>query len=292
MMKLLRLLLVFAMAATVLAIGAGYLGWLHGAGDSLAVGRGVASAALIVLAGLGLLVGPMRWIALGSLVVAVAAGGPVALAYVWQGPPGTFTLYQKNILFLNADMAGLEADIRASKPIALTLQEISDTNVALLSDLADVLPHQLNCPGAGRGGTAVATALQPVPGGEVCMPGLAALQVQMEDKTLWIVSVHLAWPWPYRQVEHLGELVPVLEGLQGPVVMAGDFNMVRWAWSVRALAAAARARPVGATAGSYIGFSPWLGLPIDHAFAPGGGRVEYRDAFGSDHLGLVAQLEL
>ena len=290
-MKLVRVGLAVLIGLCVLALALGYTGGVLAAGDSLAIGRGPAAVVLAVLAGLGLLVGLMRWIALGALVVAVATGGPVAMAYVWQGPPGTFTLYQKNMYYLNADFSGLEADIRAAAPLALTLQEVSPPNLALLDALQDILPHRLHCPDQGRGAT-VATALTPVPGGEVCAPGLAALQVEREGTTLWIVSVHLYWPWPYRQADHTAALLPILEGLEGPVVMAGDFNMVRWGASVQSLAAAARVRPVGATAGTYLGFAPWLRLPIDHAFAPGGGRVAYREGFGSDHLGLLAELEL
>ena len=290
-MKLVRVGLAVLIGLCVLALALGYTGGVLAAGDSLAIGRAPAAVVLAVLAGLGLLVGLMRWIALGALVVAVATGGPVAMAYVWQGPPGTFTLYQKNMYYLNADFSGLEADIRAAAPLALTLQEVSPPNLALLDALQDILPHRLHCPDQGRGAT-VATALTPVPGGKVCAPGLAALQVEREGTTLWIVSVHLYWPWPYRQADHTAALLPILEGLEGPVVMAGDFNMVRWGASVRALAAAARVRPVGATAGTYLGFAPWLRLPIDHAFAPGGGRVAYREGFGSDHLGLLAELEL
>lgn len=290
-MNLVRALIVLCMGIAVLALALGYMGGLHPAGDSLAVGRGQAAIGLAVLAGLGLLVG-IKWVSLGALGVALVAGGPVGLAYVWQGPPGTLTLYQKNLKFRNDDLAGVEADIRASSAVALTLQEVSEPNRALLKSLSDQLPHQLVCPWVGVGGPAVATSLTPVPGGVVCAPGLAAIQVEKDGETLWIVSVHLHWPWPYGQAEQVATLLPVLEGLEGPVVMAGDFNMVRWAWSVRALAAAARVEPVGATSGTYLGLSPWLHLPIDHAFAPGGGRVETREVFGSDHRGLVAQLVL
>ncbi|MBA3909992.1 MAG: endonuclease [Rhodobacter sp.] len=290
-MTFVRAVISLGMGLGVLALVLGYLGWLHPAGDSLAVGRGPAAIGLAVLAGLGLLVG-LKWLSLGALGVALVVGGPVGLVYVWQGPPGTLTLYQKNMKFRNDDLAGLGADIRAASAMALTLQEVSEPNRVLLDALSDVLPYQLVCPWDGGGGTAVATSLTPVPGGEVCAPGLAAMQVEKDGETLWIVSVHLLWPWPYGQAEQVASLVPLLKGLEGPIVMAGDFNMVRWAWSVRRLAAAARAKPVGATSGTYLGFSPWLNLPIDHAFAPGGGRVEIRDVFGSDHRGLVAQLEL
>jgi endonuclease/exonuclease/phosphatase (EEP) superfamily protein YafD len=110
------------------------------------------------------------------------------------------------------------------------------------------------------------------------------------EKPVWMVSIHLHWPWPYTQADHVATLLPVLAELEGPVVMAGDFNMVRWADSVRRMGAAARSLPAGPSAGTYTGFDPIMRLPIDHAFAPGGGRLELRPALGSDHLGLLARL--
>lgn len=284
-------MLVLAMAATMLALGLGYMGrWLAMA-DSLAVGRAWAAGALVGLGVVATLAG-LRMQAFAAILVAMVTGGSVALAYIWPGPPGAFTLYQKNMRFNNSDLAGLEADIREVAPVALTLQEVSEPNQALLAALKDLLPHQLYCPFAAVGGPAVATSLTPVPGGEICAPGLAALQVELEDRQIWIVSVHLHWPWPYGQADHVAKLLPVLAGLEGPVAMAGDFNMVGWAASVSQMAAVARVQPAGPTGGSFVRFAPWLTLPIDHAFAPSGGRITFRGALGSDHLGLVAGLEL
>jgi endonuclease/exonuclease/phosphatase (EEP) superfamily protein YafD len=128
----------------------------------------------------------------------------------------------------------------------------------------------------------------------VCAPGLAAMQVLVTDSQgqspVWIVSVHLHWPWPHTQQDHVAVLLPVLAGLEGSVVMGGDFNMVRWAHSVRQMAVAARATPAGPSSGTYLGFAPLMRLPIDHVFSPGGGRLELRPPLGSDHLGLLALL--
>jgi endonuclease/exonuclease/phosphatase (EEP) superfamily protein YafD len=122
------------------------------------------------------------------------------------------------------------------------------------------------------------------------------MQVMVTDSQgqvpVWIVSVHLHWPWPYGQQDHVAELLPVLAGLEGPAVVAGDFNMVRWAHSVRQIAAAARVVPAGPSNGTFLGFAPLLHLPIDHAFSPAGGRLDLRPALGSDHLGLLARLGL
>ena len=283
---LVRLMLLLAVAG----LAGGYLGALHPLGDSLAVGRIPAAAAVAILSLLAIRAG-MGLAGFGTLLLSLLVGIQMALIHILPGPPGQVVLYQKNLRFDNADLAGLEADIRATAPEALTLQEVSDPNLALLEALRDEFPHQLVCPFGGVGGTAVATRLVPVDGAAVCAPGLAAMQVQWGEGRLWLVSVHLHWPWPYRQHEHMAELLPVLRGLEGPVLMAGDFNMVRWGASVTALAKAAGVIAAGPSRGTYLGFDPWVRLPIDHAFAPRGGRITLRGALGSDHLGLLAGLE-
>ena len=271
----------------------GFTGWLHSFGDSLAVGRGYAVAAVLVLAIAASFLG-MRVAAFWSILFAFVAGMPVVLATLWPGPTGSFSLYQKNLRFDNADLPALAADIRLAKPMALTAQEVSLANRALLEDLSDLLPHQLVCDSSGSGSVAVATRLPPVPGAELCVPGLAAMQVTLKEPNretrVWIVSVHLHWPWPYGQSGHVDKLAKALAGLDGPVLMAGDFNMVRWGNSVQRLARAARAEAAGPSQGTYLGFEPILRLPIDHAFAPSSGRIELRGQFGSDHLGLLAWL--
>jgi endonuclease/exonuclease/phosphatase (EEP) superfamily protein YafD len=287
---LLKTLLVLA----ILALASGYLGWLHPIGDSLSVGRAYAAGAVAFLALLSIRSGLMM-AAFGSLLLALIVGIQVALSFYWPGPPGSILLYQKNMKFRNSDLAGLEADIRAVAPMALTLQEVSEANLTLLEALQDTLPHQHVCPFAAVGGTAVASRLVPVPGGKVCDRGLAAMQVvwpgSRGDVPVWIVSIHLHWPWPYGQAEQVTELRRALAKLDGPVLMAGDFNMVRWAHSVTAMAQSARAMPAGPSRGTFLGFGPALALPIDHAFAPNGGRIRLRGAHGSDHLGFTAELE-
>jgi endonuclease/exonuclease/phosphatase (EEP) superfamily protein YafD len=285
-MKAIAMVLVLLAA---LPVAAGYLGGLHPAGDSFAVFR-AQGAGLLVLMALGALLAGARRAGIAGIALAVFAAVPLVFGYWAEGVPGPLRLYQKNMLFRNSDLPGLEADIRAADVAVLTLQEVSTPNLALLTALEDVLPHQMVCTFATVGGVAVATRLMPVPGQEICAPGLAAMQVEGPEGRLWLVSVHLHWPWPYGQAAQVADLVPVLAGLDGPVVMAGDFNMVRWAAALRAMAGAARVGPAGRVHGSYTGFAPWLLLPIDHVLARGGGTVETRPGLGSDHLGLLARI--
>jgi endonuclease/exonuclease/phosphatase (EEP) superfamily protein YafD len=270
----------------------GYLGWLHPLGDSLGVFRLQGAGLLAVVSALALFAGAATAGRLG-MVLALVAGVPLAWSYQGDGAPGgDLRLYQKNMLFRNDDLSGLQADIRAAAPDVLTLQEVSDPNRALLADLADLLPHQHWCPFAAVGGTAIATRLPPVPGEALCAPGLAALKVTGPKGPLWLVSVHLHWPWPYGQAAHVANLLPAFEGMEAPVVMAGDFNMVPWSDALAALRHATGTTHAGPVRGTYTGFQPLLTLPIDHVLSPGGGAMETRPGLGSDHLGLLADLSL
>jgi endonuclease/exonuclease/phosphatase (EEP) superfamily protein YafD len=280
---------------SVLALASGYLGFLHPLGDSLSVGRGMAAGAVLILAVFASFLG-LRMAAFVSLLLALLTGAQVTLAYAWPGLPGRYTVYQKNMMFRNAELPALEGDIRAADPMIVTLQEVLPANQSFLDGLKDAFPHQLLCPGGAVGGTAILTRLTPVKGTEVCGPGLAAMQVvagPVEDQDrFWVISVHLHWPWPYGQASHVDQLLPILDQLQGPAIMAGDFNMVRWANSVTRMAEILGVRPAGPMEGSYVGLSSLFALPIDHVFATQGGRVSLRPTVGSDHMGLLAGVEI
>jgi endonuclease/exonuclease/phosphatase (EEP) superfamily protein YafD len=284
-----------ALGIAVTSLAGGYLGWLHPVGDSLAVGRGIAAVAILVVAVFASFAG-LRMAAFVSMLLALLTGGQVLLAYSWPGLPGSYSVYQKNMLYRNSDLAALAADIRAADAQIVTLQEVSEPNQALLESMKDIYPHQKRCPGRTVGGTAILTRLTPVPGTAFCGPGLAAMQVVAgpvdNPDRFWIVSVHLQWPWPYSQAEHVDILLPILDRLQGPAIMAGDFNMVRWANSVTRMAEILEIRPAGPTFGSYIGLGEVFHPPVDHVFAPEGGRVVPRGALGSDHLGLLAEVSI
>lgn len=275
----------------ILSLVSGYLGRLHPLGDSLAVARPLAIVAVLLAAVLASMAG-MQLASFGATLLALFCGLQIFLAFTIAGPPGQLLVYQKNLLYRNDALAALEADIRAADPAVITLQEVSEPNLALLERLRDAYPQQQICPGNAVGGDAVLSRLPMVEGTGFCAPGLAAMQVKQGDEVFWLVSLHLHWPWPYQQADHIQQLLPVLARLEGPVVIGGDFNMVVWAYGVKVIAAVTRTVAAGPTLGTYTGFEPWPRLAIDHVFAPLGGRTVLRGAFGSDHLGVLALVEL
>lgn len=275
-----------------LPVVAGYLGAWHPIGDSLAVFRFQAALILILVAAFSI---PRRarWAGWTGLIIAIGALAPLLWAYLGPAKAGTdLRLYQKNMLYNNASLNKLEQDIRATDPDVLTLQEVSYPNRALLKQVEDILPHQLWCPGERIGSVAVATRLEPVPNQKVCQDGLAALKVNGPKGTFWLISVHVGWPWPYYQQDHLARHDLAFQEMEAPIVIAGDFNMVMWSDAMEAVRYMTGTIPAGPVRGTYTGFAPWLVLPIDHILAPNGGRIETRPGLGSDHLGLLGELSL
>ena len=138
-----------AVLASLPVLG-GYLGALHPLGDSLAVFRLQAAGLLAVMSAFALMAGAVRWGRIGMLM-GLLAGVPVVWAYgTTPAPGGDLRLYHKNMLYRNDALPDLAADIRAAAPDAVTLQEVSQANLALLNDLAADFPHQLRCDEIGR----------------------------------------------------------------------------------------------------------------------------------------------
>lgn len=265
---------------------AGFLGDLHPAGDSLAVFRlplAVVFAAAVIWSDWS---APARWIISAAPILALAH---LAMLTMVTGRPGPVTVYSKNLQFTNGAVAALAADIRATAPDLVFLQEVGPENEGLLADLQDGWPHQVRCDFTRWASNAVASRW-PVAGEGVCTPGIAALPVAGPEGQVWAVSLHLHWPWPYRQAAHLDGLLPRLEALDAPVILAGDFNMVPWGAALRRVAAATGTRRAGAVKRTIV--KRGLPLAIDHVLAPGGGRTEVRPRFGSDHHGVLGQVWL
>lgn len=282
-----RFMVKAGVAVALAIVVLGQAGGLHPLGDSLAV----LQVPALLSAALGLALVPGRPWLRGVAGLGVAALLLLRLAdLTWPGPmpPDPVTLYQKNLRFDGVDHAAFQAEIRETAPDLITLQEVSHRNAPLLAALGEDYPTLHGCGFAGVGGTAVLSRFPAVPGTEVCLPGMAAIALEGPGGRFWLVSVHLHWPWPYRQAEHSAVLLDRLERLDGPVVIGGDFNMVAWSYRLRTFARASRsvlARPLGVTL-----WRGWVPLPIDHVLAPCGGRRETRPELGSDHKGVLASI--
>lgn len=280
-----------------LLVAASFLGAVHPVFDSLAVFRGLFAAGTALCAVLLALLGRYRGASVAALLPVLAC---LSLAPHWFGnraAPDGLVLYQKNLWFRNPVTSDVIEDIREVGPDFVTLQEVAARNETILEDLREDFPTQLRCPFYHVvGDVAVLSKWPAVPGTEVCAErrGMGAITVETPEGRVTVASIHFHWPWPHEQPDQARDLEPVLAGLTAPVIIGGDFNMVRWSATLRRLARVSGTRPLGASQISYTrrpGIP--IGLSIDNVFATGGtGETALRPLFASDHKGIMARIAL
>lgn len=276
----------------LLALLGGFFGRVHPVGDSLAVFR---PQLALVAGGLGLLIIWLRSASLGIVALVAAAGSWLSLILPLESAPktfGTYLLYQKNMSFRNPDWKMVAADIADTRPGFVTLQEVSKRNRPLLDALRPEFPAQLYCDFATVGGTAVLSRFPALAGQSHCEKGMSALQVMTPDGPVWLVSMHLHWPWPFGQDQHLSGLRTAIAALEGPKIIAGDFNMVKWSWALQSLAKDVGGLWERETLATLPLARGVVKIPIDHVLTPLGVSAEIRPFLGSDHLGVLANLSL
>jgi endonuclease/exonuclease/phosphatase (EEP) superfamily protein YafD len=288
----------FILILPLLALLGGWLGSFHAAGDSLAVFR-IPLTLLGIVSVCSLSFMARYYVVSPALILVLATAFSLA-AYVGKNPSNrelTYRHYQKNLSFRIASLKNLIADIHDQRPDFLSLQEVTAKNREILSRISRLLPSQHDCPFASVGGVAVASSWPVVNGSKYCAKnqGLAAMQVVTNNGPVWVISIHLHWPWPYRQHAQVDRLIEHLSKLNGPKVIGGDFNMVAWSHTLREIQKISGS----VIANGYIKTLPLLGgifsLPIDHILVSEKstvGRVSGRPFYGSDHRGLIAEFDL
>ncbi|MEM9425318.1 MAG: endonuclease/exonuclease/phosphatase family protein [Pseudomonadota bacterium] len=290
---------------TAFALLAGFAGRFHGAGDTFALARPLFVPILALLSLIAFAVRPRL---LGAIGLALAVSAAVSLV-----PPTPvasvaddarrYTVYQKNLLWGLQDVAPVFEDIESSDADFVMLQEVHPRNRPLLERLRGTYPHQHFCPVATKaGGIAVLSRVPPTEVGPVCeqYSRMAALQIATPDGPLWVVSLHLYWPFPFAQPRQLERMLPMLEALDGPVVLGGDFNIVSWTYAANAVERATQTTNAGYAGGTFeFQYDRWgrnllhlmPKIPIDHILVPETGAaltLTRRPLLGSDHHGLVA----
>lgn len=233
--------LALCMLCAPLAIAAAALSGVgHRWVDVLAQFTAPALLAAVLLA-LALLAARL-WIA-GGCAVAVAA---LLLTAVWPqwAPPSAepdatqpvLTLYFANLYVRNTDVAAMAASIQAAKPDIVVLIEMSSAaSVGMETLLADY-PYRVGAPPLGptRGDRSIIASRFPVTElhSRTRFPGLSRVAASIDTPLgpVNVVGVHLTRPWPYQyqwgQITQVMALTEIVGQLQGPVLVAGDFNSV------------------------------------------------------------------
>ena len=295
MIKYGKTLTILALAFGALGLVGGFLGGYHPVGDSIAVFRPYALAALF-FALFGFVLWKQKWLAYVCLGLLVYGGYSLRAQLIIPAPVAGFTLMQHNNLFKN-DSRGLVDYARATAPDIITLQEITTNSVPQLAALRPDYPYQVICPFAAIGGVAILSKFRFIgEQGAGCIEGLGLVsaRVELPAGDVTVVSLHLKWPWPYEQQAQLAEVLPVLQALKGPLFIGGDFNMVAWSDTLSRLQSATDTRIVGGIRFTKSMFGGAVQLPIDHVLGPVNWPASARlgPRLGSDHNSVIAQFAL
>lgn len=249
--------------------------------------------------------------------------------------PGTETLkvMSRNLFGRNFDMERVAEAIEAADPDIVALQEyFSGQREGLHDRLISTYPNVIECLGGDRASLAIYSRLPFARSSDSHCPDnyasglnkvgwLAAEMSTADGRSFTVVSTHLNWPiqisplrntslgWPERiaamsarkGVEY-SEVAAALAGIEGPLLLVGDFNATPWSYELRQFTQDAGLDrqthnlftwPARFYIRGWRRFIPFL--PLDHLFTRSGTMVHSiaaTDPAGSDHLALLAEFSV
>ena len=299
---ILRFLIAAATVVTTILLVAGFFGSWSGVSDSLSHFRHVFSAAALLGALISALLGLRRVSSAG--IAAVLAGLVLSYPHLpFVGPlekgGSALRIVQFNVKINNPRTVEAAKWILAQEADVVMLQEYSPENHAGFPALAAALPFEITCKSRGLGSVALRSR-HPVLAQHCSMDeGFAWLQLDVKGKPITFAVLHLAWPWPFKQAEHLETLGAALAEMPQPVVLAGDFNATPWSAAVKRVEDLTGSKTVGGMRISlWLDFfhtgKPWPAFPIDHVLLPpfaNVGRITLGPDLGSDHLPVMVSFD-
>ena len=265
--------------------------------------------ALFATLGLGILLllfRQRRW--------AVASLAPAALLLIAVSPQwfpaasrpeagaASIRLYSANLWVRNGDVDAIAASIRQADADVVMLIELGDATAPHLEALVGDYPHRIASPridrpnGDVRSVIASRYPLVALPRPDTFEAVGATAMTPLGPVNL--VSVHLTRPWPFEeswgQISQTMALDEMLQGLSGPVVVAGDFNSVSNARIGSMVQRDIGLRPAAGFPGTWPATLPSaLAITIDQVYAsPDLAFVSRRlgRPTGSDHRPVVTEI--
>jgi endonuclease/exonuclease/phosphatase (EEP) superfamily protein YafD len=263
-------------------------------------------AATLLTLGLGLLrmKAPAGVGALTSLLLALAVWPqwfPTASAP--DRDAAVIRVYSANLFYLNDDTARIRRSIEAADADIVVLIELASDPARNIDQLLAGYPHRAasmrldQTRGPSR---SVIASRWPLAVRADPPDGLHAVAAKVRTPLgpINVVGVHLTRPWPFQhswgQISQTMALDSVVESVEGPVVVAGDFNSVSSARIGRQVQRDIGLRPAPGFPGTWPSDLPsGLGITIDQVYAsPDLAFVSRRlgRPTGSDHRPVVTEI--
>lgn len=249
-----------------------------------------------------------RWVGAAALpvILLMAAAWPQALPQRSVPRPGapTLTVYSANLFVRNGDVEAIAASIRQADADVVMLIELGDRTAPYLDRLIPDYPYRLasgrfDRPNSGvRSVIASRYPLTPLPRADEVEAVAALARTPLGPVNL--VNVHLTRPWPFEeswgQISQTHALSLLVGRLQGPVIVAGDFNSVSSARIGRQVQTSMGLRPAPGFPGTWPSALPSpLAITIDQVYASpdlafADRRLGRRN--GSDHRPVITEITL
>lgn len=270
----------------------------------------IGAAFLLLPLGLALTGARLRALVMTGLVgLSLAQGAAIVLdqqqrrgAFERAAPQASFRVLSFNVLGENRQGADAAAFVMASDADVIVLMEGRGIGAEGLGALNAAYPYRLGCDVLATCDMAIFSRTPLVETHTYLLEGLGRRRLftahtSIGGQPIAIVALHLTKPY-YDDLasSELFLARKVIEAIEGPILLAGDFNAAAWSGPIAKLASRLDLTPPpGYPATWPVELAP-LGVPIDNMFTRGPALI--RDiaatpgAFGSNHLGLLATIDL
>jgi len=247
-----------------------------------------------------------RWIAMPVLLAATVANVvDIAPAYrgLVSGQASSAAQLRVVVFNLGLDNKRFDAVTRFladSRADAVVLLEVGSRWLEPLAGLRAVYPYQLVHPREDPFGLALLSAHPCAPCEAIEEDGRVPAmlgRLAVKGDQIWIAGVHATPPvsadWSRARDDYLEHMAQRVARLDGPRLMAGDFNTTPWARSYRALTDGTGLRGSARARASWPTFLPVPVVPIDHVLVSQELAVAAQSRgpdLGSDHYPIIVEL--
>ncbi|MGC0052549.1 endonuclease/exonuclease/phosphatase family protein [Brucella pituitosa] len=208
-----------------------------------------------------------------------------------------YSLVQINLRYNNPEPKRVLQMVAQEKPDVITYQEAGTDWTMWIDILKGTYPYHFECRKDGSNMGVGILSRRPFSEGseQTCLGDdrLAMTSIDFSGTRVNVAAYHSILPWPFGQATIIGALVPELQKISGPSIIAGDFNATPWSNAVHRIEKASGTKAVTGIGGTWmpqslsVKLAPFIGLPIDQILVSH--EIEKpvaasREEAGSDHL--------
>jgi len=254
-----------------------------------------------------------RW----GLVAILAAAGAISVAPLLPYIPRSFgteaaaftgtpplKVLTVNVSYRQFQAKRLLESVREADPDVVVVQELTPHAERVLADLDNEFPNFRKFPADGAYGIGLWSKHELESGGTVALGRLPAIEARVRGPsgTFTLIGVHLSAPVTQRRAaarnQQLTELAARAAAIQGPLIVAGDFNTTPYSpyfttfLEKSGLTDSRRGRTLST---SWPTMLRWVGIPIDHVTVNDRFTIlSHRRLrnFESDHFGALVEVAL